>query len=90
MFNISQNNEVNIYSSVDVAVFKDKGPEIHAVLEDTNKAIPLSTVQDMLDSSMTSSQASPNKSKNISDIVSISWCNERDNDHCLIAHGHTR
>ncbi|XP_065909372.1 tyrosine-protein phosphatase non-receptor type 12-like [Dysidea avara] len=65
----SKNNEVNIYSSVDVAVFKDKGPEIHAVLEDTNKAIPLSTVQDMLDSSMTSSQASPNKSKNISDIL---------------------
>jgi len=65
-----QNNEVNIYSSVDVAVFKDKGPEIHAVLEDANKTIPLSTVQDMLDSSMTSSQATtPNKSKNISDIV---------------------
>jgi len=61
-------SEVNLYSSVDYATLKDKGPEITAVFEDLDKTVPFSSVQDALDSSM-KSVTSPNKSKNISDIV---------------------
>ena len=61
-------SQVNIYSAVDYTVLKDKGPEISAVFEDHDKTVPFSVVQDVLDSSI-NSITSPNKSKNISDIV---------------------
>ena len=66
----SQNTEsqVNTYAAVDYTMLKDKGPEITAVLEEGNKTVPFSTVQDALDSSM-NSVTSPSKGKNISDIV---------------------
>lgn len=61
-------SEVNVYSSVDYAAFKDKGPEITAVFEDSDVTVPFSALQGPLDSSIRS-VPSPNKSKNISDIV---------------------
>ena len=61
-------SQVNTYSTVDYTTLKDKGPEISAVFEDRDKTVPFSVVQDVLDSSK-NSVTSPNKSKNISDIV---------------------
>ena len=67
-FSQEAESQVNTYASVNYAALRDKGPEITAVFEDCDKTVPLSVVQDALDSSITS-VTSPNKSKNISDIV---------------------